>query len=38
MSVREPLLASREVSGDEYGRKVRGWFGVFGEWPVPVPA
>lgn len=28
--MREPLLASREVSGDEYGRKVRGWLGVFG--------
>lgn len=30
MSVREPLLASREVSGDEYGRKVRGFLGVYG--------
>lgn len=28
--MREPLLASREVSGDKYGRKVQGWLGVFG--------
>lgn len=28
--MREPLLASRNIPGDEYGRKVRGFLGVYG--------